>query len=511
MSTNISENNKRIIKNTLYMYIRMFISLIVSLFTTRIVFNTLGFENYGIYNIVGSIIVLFTFINNGLQGATRRYILAELATGNILSQRKIFTLSIKSHVLISLIIFIIGESIGLYILNYILNIPQDRMLAANVVYQLSIFTCIISIMQSPYQSAIIAYEKMSIYAYLSIFDVIAKLVIMYFVYVINFDKLIIYGISIFVVTTLIFLIHLFYCKYTFPMCKYVKTNDNKELRSMYSYMGWALFGQASNIASQQGVSMLVNIFYNVTVNAAIGISDNITRIITQFISNFQIAFNPQITKLYIQQDFNNLNVLLFRGCRYSCYLVLVFFVPICFDIHDLLTIWLGKYPQYTAEFCILTLACMFLYASSNPLVTAITSDKNISLYQVLVTLTYLGDFLLCWVFLYAKCIPYVVLIIKFIMDIILVAIRLYITKKRIPSFPILSWVYQLIINPICILIPPIIISNIFVYITINNIYIRFITIGIVSFLVTIFSIFIIGLNNREKELILSKIKRIKLW
>jgi O-antigen/teichoic acid export membrane protein len=232
----------------------MFISLIVSLFTTRIVFNNLGFENYGIYNIVGSIIVLFTFINNGLQGATRRYILAELATGNILSQRKIFTLSIKSHVLISLIIFIIGESIGLYILNYILNIPQERMFAANVVYQLSIFTCIISIMQSPYQSAIIAYEKMSIYAYLSIFDVIAKLVIMYFVYVINFDKLIIYGISIFGVTTLIFLIHLFYCKYTFPMCKYIKTNDNKELKSMYSYMGWALFGQASNIASQQGAA-----------------------------------------------------------------------------------------------------------------------------------------------------------------------------------------------------------------------------------------------------------------
>ena len=484
----------------------MFVSLIVSLFTTRIVLNTLGFDNYGIYNVVGSIIVLFTFINSGLQGATRRYIIAELATGDILSQRKIFSLSIKSHILISSIIFIIGETIGLYILNYVLNIPPDRMFAANVVYQLSIFTCIISIMQSPYQSAIIAYEKMSIYAYLSIFDVFAKLAIMYFVYIINYDKLIVYGILIFGITLFIFLIHWLYCKHQFPMCTYIKTNNNKELKSMYTYMGWALFGQASNVASQQGVSMLVNVFYNVTVNAAIGISNNITKIVTQFISNFQIAFNPQITKLYIQQDFQTLNILLLRGCRYSCFLVLVFFVPVCFEIHDLLTIWLGEYPQYTAEFCILSLACMFLYASSNPLVSAITSDKNISLYQILVTIIYIADFLLCWLFLYYKSIPYTVLIIKFALDIILVGIRLYITQKRIPSFPIFRWLLDLIINPICILIPAIIITYGFTNITFQNIYLRFLVIGFISFLSTVISIYVIGLNKKERGIISNKLK-----
>ncbi len=229
--------NKRIAKNTLYMYLRMIVVMIVSLFTTRIVFKALGIDDYGLYNVVGSIIVLFGFINSGLTTATRRYITAEIANGDKDSQQNVFNLSLCAHGLIAIIIFILAETAGLYLVNYTLNIPEDRLVAANVVYQMTVLTAIWNVFQAPFQAAITAFERMNIYAYLSILDVVLKLVIAYLISIYKGDKLIIYSILIFASTFLSTFVTRLYCIRKFDICRFKKPHNKKLLKEMFGYMG----------------------------------------------------------------------------------------------------------------------------------------------------------------------------------------------------------------------------------------------------------------------------------
>lgn len=254
-----SVNNKRIAKNTLYMYARMIVMMVISLFTTRITFRILGVDNYGIYNIVGGIIVFFTFINQALTTATRRYITAEIATGTDDSRRNVFSIALLSHGIISLVIVAIAELIGLYIVNAVLNIPEDRMFAANVVYQLSIVSAIVGIMQAPYTAAITAYEKMSIYAYYSVVEAVLKLIGVLVLYFISGDKLIVYAVTMLLSTIIINFIYRLYCLSHFSECKFKMPHDKKLLKEMFGFMGWSLFGQASVVLTNQGVSVLESI------------------------------------------------------------------------------------------------------------------------------------------------------------------------------------------------------------------------------------------------------------
>ncbi len=342
-------DNKKIAKNTLYMYLRMLVTMVVSLFTTRIVFQALGIDNYGIYNVVGSIIVLFTFVNNALSTATRRYITAELAQGTELSRRDVFNNAFISHVIIAVVILLLGETIGLWAVNTLLNIPEGRMSAANVVYQLSILATILNVMQAPFLAAITAHEKMNIYAYVSIVDVFLKLAVAYVVLITSSDKLITYSVGVFLIGFINVTINLFYCQRNFPMCKFQKTRDKKLLKEMFGYMGWSLGGQFTNVLSLQGVTILVNTFSTVAANAAMGISNQITNVVLSFVTSFQVAFHPQITKQYVSGNFDELNNLIIRTSRYSAYLVLIFLVPICCQIDNFLGVWLGDYPQYAVE------------------------------------------------------------------------------------------------------------------------------------------------------------------
>ena len=507
MSMNISESNKRIVKNTLYMYLRMFAMLIVALFTTRVVFRSLGVNNYGIYNVVASLIVLFSFITNGLQGATRRYITAELADGDFDSQQRVFSLALQAHGLISVIVLILGETVGLWFLNNVLNIPDGRMVAANFVYQFSILSSIVGIMTSPYQSAIIAHEKMSIYAWLSIFDVMAKLGIALLIYVIAFDKLILYGFLLLLVMIGDALLYIWYCHNKIETCKYKHVKDIPALKSMFVYMGWALFGQASYVSTQQGITMLINVFVGVVVNAAMGVSNQITGRVSEFVSNFQVAFNPQITKLYIKNDQAELNKLVIRGSRYTGFLILIFMVPISFEVRDFLTIWLGNYPKYTVGFCVLTIISMFFQSTSNPLTSAITSDSNIKKYQLLTTAGYALDFGLCWLLLWLNFVPYIVIIVQIIINLFLVGVRLYMMKEKVKTFPVLAWLNQVILRSFGIILIPSVVSYLLLNIGIGNIWLRFLTISALSCFTTCLFIFLIGMDKKEKSIVLSKLRR----
>lgn len=503
MSDN-TQNNKRIAKNTIYMYMRMLVMLFISLFTSRIIFNALGIENYGIYNVVGSVIIFFSFLNNGLSLATKRYITAELANGDEASQSKTFSLTILAHIYISIIVLILAETIGLWVVNSLLNIPTDRIFAANVVYQLSVFSAIVSIIQSPYSSAIVAHEKMSVYAYFSIFDVIFKLLIVFAVKWIIGDKLIIYGLLLFFVCLINFFIYYYYCHKTLPQYSFTFPKERSNLKSMFSYMGWSLAGQSMVMLTNQGVTMLINVFIGVAVNAAMGISNTITNIVNQFVSNFQTAFNPQITKYYVSGDTQNLNHLIYRASRYSCFLVLIFLIPITFQADTFLTLWLGNYPEYSVQFCILTVCCMYFEALSGPLWMLIGSDTNIRRYQILISAIFSINFIGSWVLLYLGLPPYYVFIVRLFVCTILVIARLILCKQKVYTFSISRWINETIIRTTGIAIAPILANIAMLNIQYSSHIIEFLFTCFVSVAITIICTFFIGLTKGERKFITNK-------
>lgn len=487
------------------MYLRMLVTMLVSLFTARIVFQALGIDNFGIYNIVGSIIVFFAFINSGLTTATRRYITAELAQGDEESQRNVFNLAIWAHILIAFIIIVLGETVGLWAVNNLLNIPNSRMMAANVVYQLSIFTAVLNIMQAPYTAAITANERMNIYAYISIFDIFAKLVVAYGVMMIAGDKLIIYSVLLTVASTLVILINRIYCHRVFPMCRYKKLHNRKLLKEMFGYMGWNLTGQGAIVLTNQGVSVLVNMFFNVAANAAMGVSNQITGIVTQFVSNFQVAFHPQITKLYVSKNYNDLIALANRCSRISSYLVLVFVIPICFQVSNFLTLWLGDYPEYAVEFCIITLIAIFIDSLSAPLWMILSADKNVKKYQIVISSIYAFNFVGSWVVLILGFPPYSVIIVRVIVYCVAIAARLMLVKEKVSVFPIIRWLGEVPLRTISVAIIPVASCFLIGRLSISSQLWELLVKGGLAFFVSCLAVIFIGMKKHERSYILEKV------
>lgn len=499
-------NNKRIAKNTLYMYARMIVMMVISLFTTRITFRILGVDNYGIYNIVGGIIVFFTFINQALTTATRRYITAEIATGTDDSRRNVFSIALLSHGIISLVIVAIAELIGLYIVNAVLNIPEDRMFAANVVYQLSIVSAIVGIMQAPYTAAITAYEKMSIYAYYSVVEAVLKLIGVLVLYFISWDKLIVYAITMLLSTIIINFIYRLYCLSHFSECKFKMPHDKKLLKEMFGFMGWSLFGQASVVLTNQGVSVLVNMFFTVAANAAMGISNQITHIVSNFVSSFQVAFHPQITKLYVKKDFEELSKLSIRCSRISSYLVMFFMLPIIFQVHNFLSIWLGDYPQYAVEFCIYTLLSIYFETISAPFWMINYSDKKLRSYQIWSAVIFSLCFFIGWIVLSLGFPPYSAIIVRSFVMLLMIPYRLYMVLKKIPTYPVWLWTKQAFIRSFLVMLTPAIIMLFMTKVHFEYTIVEFIVNCSICVLLTIASIYFVGLTSQERIFVNEKIK-----
>lgn len=498
-------NNVRIAKNTMYMYIRMFAILVVSLYTTRIVFNVLGVEDYGIYNVVGGIIVFFTFINNSLGGATQRYITAELAEGTLESQRGVYSAAIVAHLIIALVILVLGETIGLWFLNSVLNIPPERMTAANVVYQFSILTTFLSVQQSPFYATIIAHEKMSVYAIFSIFDVLFKLAVAFLIRALDGDKLILYSILLFGVCVIRFMMYRIYCRRRFQMCRFRRARDKNVFKGLFSYTGWALFGTAAYVGTNQGVTMLVNYYNGVIINAAMGVSNQIVSVVTQFVSNFQTAFRPQIVKNYVVRDNEGLARLTIQASRLSAYLILVLLIPICFEVKDFLRLWLGDYPKYAVEFCLLTLFCLYFESICNPLIVLITSDKNIRKYQLTVSLVYSANLLFCWIALASDFIPYIVIIIRLAIDLALVASRLLLMRKQWYDFPIAEWIRKVVLKPLLVILLPVAFSFFLQSLHIGSAWVRLLVLSGLSFLACAACIYTLLLEKKERRFIVETV------
>ena len=483
--------------------------MLVSLYTTRVLLKTLGIDDYGIFNVVGGLIVMITFIKEGLTGAGRRYIMAELATGDVKSQQLMYTNVVISHLMLCGIILLFGETIGLWFFSNYLNIPDGRFVAAMWVYQLSLASSLVMIMLSPFNAVIVSEEKMSAYAYFSIIDAVLKLAIVWVVMAVNTDKLIVYACLVVSVNVVDYMIYYLYCRRKFLMCRMVRLNGTGQLKELFGYMGWTVFGLGANVTSRQGVTMLVNIYFNVAVNAAIGISNMIINAAQQFVINFQMAFAPQLTKNYIAGNYEEVNSLVSRASRYSSFLVLVMLIPISVVISDLLEIWLGEYPQYTEEFCILTLICIYFDAMSNPLITVITADKNIKVYQIFIACIYLMDFCISWSVLVMGALPYYVIVVRGLLSIAGMVIRLRMMKQKVDSFSARRWLKAIIGRGMIIValcLPLLLMNN--MNVIDGNVWIRFVGMGAVSLIWVSGLIWMFGMNKSERGFVVNKVKNL---
>lgn len=326
MLNQTSDNNKRIAKNTLLLYFRMLFMMVVSLYTSRVILNALGVEDFGIYNVVGGVVAMFTVISGSLSAAISRFITYELGKGDQSKLNRIFSASVTIQLLLSLIIVVLIESVGVWFLNAKMTIPEDRMTAANWVLQFSIITFVINLISVPYNAAIIAHEKMSAFAYISILEALCKLAIAFLIMCSPIDKLIYYAVLMCIVAVIVRLTYGHYCKKHFSECTYHFLWDKELLSKMFSFAGWQFFGTGSYMLMTQGVNILLNFFFGPVVNAARGIAVQVDGIIQQFVNNFTTAINPQITKSYAGDNKAYMFLLIYTGAKYSYFLVLFFYI-----------------------------------------------------------------------------------------------------------------------------------------------------------------------------------------
>ena len=383
MSNSVS-NNRRLAKNTFSMYVRMLFLLLISFYTSRVVLKALGEEDFGTYNVVGGVVVLFTFINAAMTTGTQRHLSYELGKpdGHV---GRVFSACFNIHLWLAIIIVALSETIGLWFVNTQLNFPEGRLPAVNWVYQFSIVACVFNIIRVPFNALIVAHERMSFYAYMGIIEGVLKLLIVFFLTLAPIDKLVFYSFLIALVIGITSFFYYLYCRLNFRDIQYERVQDILLYKKLLKFSGWTLFGSFANLARNQGVSFIINIFYGVTLNAAVGIANQVNAGITQFVSGFQQAFNPQLTKTEASQDRQYQQVLIGRTAKFSYLIVLFVSLPILYNLDYILELWLGDYPVYTASLCKWIVIASLIDSVSGPLWVSIFATGNIKTYQIIIS------------------------------------------------------------------------------------------------------------------------------
>jgi len=377
-------SSKTIAKNTLFLYFRMFLVMGVTLYTSRIVLEQLGVSDYGIYSLVGGIVALFSFLNSSMSSATQRYLAFDLGRKDKKKLQKTFSVTLTIHIAIAVLILIVAETIGLWYVNYKVVLPPERLFAANVVYQFSVLTALIGIIQVPYDALIIAYEKMNVYAYISIIEVGLKLGLVFFLVVYGGDKLIAYAAMMFLVSLIIRITYQIYCRRNYKASKYKFEYDKNYFNELISYSGWNLFGGIAAVSRGQGINIVLNLFFGTVVNAAYGLTLQVQGAVNLFVTNFQKAVNPQIIKTYSEGNLERMHKLIIQSSKFSYLLMLLLVAPILFNTKFILNLWLKNPPEYTAIFVQLSLIGVLIDCISRPLMVAVQATGKIKNYQIVI-------------------------------------------------------------------------------------------------------------------------------
>lgn len=505
--SNTTENNKRIAKNTLLLYFRMLFLMAVSLYTSRVVLNALGVEDFGIYNVVGGVVAMFSVLSGSLSSAISRFITYELGKGNQENLNKIFSSAVTIQLGLAGIIILLAETIGIWFLNVKMNIPEVRMEAANWVFQFSILTFAINLISVPYNASIIAHEKMSAFADISILEAVGKLTIAYLIAISPIDKLIFYAILMCVVALVVRLAYGNYCKRHFSECTYHFSWDKQLLKSMFSFAGWNFIGASSAVLRDQGGNVVINLFCGPAVNAARGIAFQVNNAVNQFVVNFMTALNPQITKSYAAGDKGYMMTLIFQGARLSFYMLLLLSLPILVNTHYILALWLKIVPEHAVLFVQLILIFALSESISQPLITAMLATGKIRNYQIIVGGLQMMNLPISYILLRLGYFPEIVIVIAICISQCCLAARLILLRGMI-GLSITKYLKNVYLNIIIVSIIAVILPLISAY-YIKESFISFILISLIAVICTLSSIYFIGCNNQERDFIHQKLGTIK--
>lgn len=500
-------NMKRVAKNTLLLYVRMFFVFLVTLYTSRVILKALGVSDFGVYNVVAGAVALFGFLNSAMTMATQRFLNCEMGKDDVTHLRDVFNTAQNIHVIIAFIVVVLAETFGLWLVNNVLNIPDGRMNAANWVYQMVIVTTCVTIIRVPYDSVVIAHEKMSFYAYMSIFETALKLGIAFLLIKLPGDKLIVYSILLFSVSALIFLAYFIYATKVYPESKPKWVWNKDLLKEMSGFLGWNICGQVAQMFTTQGVNMVVNVFHGVLLNAAMAITNQVNGAITMFVSNFQTSFRPQIMKSYAAEEYESMKKLVFTSSKVSFFLLYVISLPIMFNIDLVLDVWLETVPEYSAIFCKLLIWYSYFEAIGMPLVMAIMASGKNRDYQIFVSIAIALNLLFVWLFLKLGFSPEVIFYVKIAVSFLVLAVRLFFAKRQ--AFMAPKEFLKFVIIPIFWVLVPV---ELVYYLMLrflyggsigHNLFLTF-----VLEIVVVLVIIIVGLNSSEKSYLKSFLRKI---
>lgn len=506
MSSQTTDNNKRIAKNTLLLYFRMLLMMFVTLFTSRVVLDKLGVTDYGIYNVVGGVVAMLGFLNSSMSNAVQRYLSFEIGKNNEAGVNRIFNVSLFAHAGIAVFVFVVMEIVGVWYLNTHMNIPAERMDAANWVLQCSIFTTLFTIVQVPYNAIIISKEQMGIYAYISILEVVLKLLVVYMFAIGNFDKLKLYSVLIMVVTIGIMMIYRFYCTRKYKEAKFKFIKDWNLLKQIVGFASWNMLGELAWVFTGQGVNIILNSFFGPVVNAARGLAEQVNGAVNRFVANFQTAVNPQLIKNYASDQLGEMKTLLFRSTRFSYYLLLALSLPIILKMDFILHLWLKEVPDYTTGFCQLVLVSSLVSTLSNLLAQVARAYDKIRNYQIIVSIFLFLNFPLSYIVLKFGGSPLSTMFVNIGINAMLLFVRLRLTNRMI-QMTYGSFIRN-VLFPVIIVTAVALVIPLTIYFMLDNSIISFIIVCLVSFVSVGVSTYALGMNANERLYILAAISKI---
>ena len=507
MSQNTSNNSKRIAKNTLLLYFRMCFMMLVNLYASRVILNTLGVVDFGIYNVVGGVIMMLGFLTGSLSAASSRYITYDLGKGDLEIMKETFGNILSIHFILAGIILIVGETIGLWFMTTQLQIPQEREIAAFWVYQFSIFSSMSSIISIPYNASIIAHEKMSAFAYISIMDAVLKLLIIYLLVVIPFDKLIVYGALLFCIQLFDTLVYIIYCSKYLSETHTRFSYDKSIFKEIFAFAGWTMNGNLAIIGYTQGLNILLNMFFGPAINAARGIAVQVQNVCQQFCTNFQMALNPQLTKSYAVRNLDYMHSLLIKSSKFSFYIMYILALPLALEAPIVLKIWLGIVPDHTVNFLRLILVVGLLYTLANPIVVSVHATGKLKKFQIIEGTMLLMIVPIAYLFMKSFSIkPEFVFLIHIIVEMCTQYARLRIV------LPMISMdgreYFSHVIKPIIAVVVLSLALPTFVYSRLEESYLSLLIIIMICILNSLFVIYYVGCSKSEQLYILDKAKSI---
>lgn len=503
MPDNSISSNKRIAKNTLLLYARMLYSLVISLFTARVVLNSLGAVDYGIYNVVGSVVSMFVFLRSAMGNSTHRFVAFSLGKGDQQQLHRVFSTSIIIHFAIGIVIVVLAETIGLWFLLNKMVIPEERMVAAQWCYHFSVITCFLSVICVPYDAEIIAHERMGVFAFVQMFNSTMNLIIAYLLVITKSDRLIVYGLLLLSIQVLNRVFYGIYCRRKFVECHFAWMKDLSLIKEMTSFAGWSLIGNMIWVAYTQGTNILLNMFFGPIVNAARGIAVQVQSVIKGFVTNFQMAVNPQLTKTYAAGELKQMQSLLFTSTKLSFFLLFMFVLPLFIEADWILEIWLKNVPNHSVAFLRISLLIMLTSPLENPITTSNNATGDIKKFQIVVGCFNSLIVIFSYIFLKLGYSPESVFVVQLLISGIVLFVKLLLVKNSI-NLSLREYIHRVLLRLSAVAIVSSIVP-IAMHVLVETRTVNRLLIIIISVISVLLSSFYIGLTKDEQSQLKEKI------